>query len=77
MHELRAIKHPLEINLLQHACNITEKGFRRVLDFVKPGVMEYEIEAEYVHEFLRSNSKGFAYEPIIASGFNACILHYI
>ena len=77
MHELRAIKHPLEINLLQHACNITEKGFRRVLDFVKPGVMEYEIEAEYVHEFLRNRSKGFAYEPIIASGFNACILHYV
>ena len=77
MHELRAIKHPLEIDLLQHACNITEKGFRRVLNFVKPGVMEYEIEAEYMHEFLRNRSKGFAYEPIIASGFNACVLHYI
>ena len=77
MHELRAIKHPLEIDLLQHACNITEKGFRRVLDFVKPGVMEYEIEAEYMHEFLRNRSKGFAYEPIIASGLNACVLHYI
>lgn len=77
MHELRAIKHPLEIDLLQHACNITEKGFRRILDFVKPGVMEYEIEAEYMHEFLRNRSKGFAYEPIIASGLNACVLHYI
>ncbi len=77
MHELRAIKHPLEVDLLQHACNITEKGFRRVLDFVKPGVMEYEIEAEYIHEFIRNRSKGFAYEPIIASGFNACVLHYI
>ena len=77
MHELRAIKHPLEIDLLQHACNITEKGFRRVLDFIKPGVMEYEIEAEYIHEFLRNRSKGFAYEPIIASGLNACVLHYI
>ena len=77
MHELRAVKHPLEIDLMQHACNITEKGFRRVLDFVKPGVMEYEIEAEYMHEFLRNRSKGFAYEPIIASGFNACVLHYI
>ena len=77
MHALRALKHPLEIDLMQHACNITEKGFRRVLDFVKPGVMEYEIEAEYMHEFLRNRSKGFAYEPIIASGFNACVLHYI
>ena len=77
MHELRAVKHPLEIDLLQHACNITEKGFRRVLNFVKPGVMEYEIEAEFMHEFLRNRSKGFAYEPIIASGQNACVLHYI
>jgi len=76
MHELRALKHPLEIDLMQHACNITEKGFRRVLDFIKPGAMEYEIEAEYMHEFLINRSKGFAYEPIIASGFNACVLHY-
>ena len=77
MHELRAVKHAIEIDLLQHACNITEKGFRRVLNFVKPGVTEYEIEAEYMHEFLISRSKGFAYEPIIASGRNACVLHYI
>ena len=77
MHDLRAVKHPLEIELLQHACNITEKGFRRVLNFVKAGVMEYEIEAEYMHEFLINRSKGFAYEPIIASGRNACVLHYI
>ena len=77
MHELRALKHSLEIDLMQHACNITEKGFRRVLDFVKPGVMEYEIEAEYMHEFLINRSKGFAYEPIIASGLSACVLHYI
>ena len=77
MHNLRTVKHPLEIDLLQHACNITEKGFRRVLNFVKAGVMEYEIEAEYMHEFLINRSKGFAYEPIIASGRNACVLHYI
>ena len=77
LHELRSIKHQIEIDLLQHACNITEKGFRRVLDFVKPGVMEYEIEAEFMHEFLINRSKGFAYEPIIASGRNACVLHYI
>ncbi len=77
MHDLRSVKHPVEIELLQRACNITEKGFRRVLKFVKAGVMEYEIEAEYMHEFLINRSKGFAYEPIIASGRNACVLHYI
>jgi len=77
MHQLRAIKSQEEVDMMQKACNITEKGFRRVLGFVKPGVMEYEIQAEYMHEFLRNRSKGFAYEPIIASGFNACVLHYI
>ena len=77
MHELRAVKSQREIELLQHACNITEKGFRRVLSFVRPGVTEFEIQAEYAHEFLRNRSKGFAYEPIVASGFNACVLHYI
>lgn len=77
MRQVRAIKSEAEINMMQHACNITEKGFRRVLDFVKPGVTEYEIQAEYMHEFLRNRSKGFAYEPIIASGYNACILHYV
>lgn len=74
---LRAVKDPEEIARIQHACNITEKGFRRILDFVKPGVWEYEIEAEYAHEFLRNRSKGFAYTPIIASGANANVLHYI
>jgi Xaa-Pro aminopeptidase len=74
---LRAIKEPEEVALLQEACNITEKGFRRILNFVKPGVHEYEIEAEYVHEFIRNRSRGFAYTPIIASGANACILHYV
>ncbi|HCQ29903.1 MAG TPA: X-Pro aminopeptidase [Flavobacteriales bacterium] len=74
---LRAIKSPLEVELIQTACNITEGGFRRVLEFVKPGVMEYEIEAEYLHEFIRNRSKGFAYEPIIASGFDSCVLHYV
>ncbi len=77
MRKLRPIKSQLEIDVLQKACNITEKGFRRVLDFVKPGVMEYEIEAECMHEFLRNRSRGFAYEPIIASGYNACVLHYV
>ena len=77
MHRIRAIKHPIEIELMQTACNITEAGFRRLLGFVKPGVWEYEIEAELSHEFLRNRSKGFAYTPIIASGKNACVLHYI
>jgi Xaa-Pro aminopeptidase len=77
MHELRGIKEKEEINQLQIACDITEKGFRRILSFVKPGVTEYEIEAEFLHEFVRNRSKGFAYEPIIASGASACVLHYI
>ena len=77
MHYLRAIKLPEEVALIQTACNITEKGFRRILNFVKPGVTEYEIEAEFAHEFLRNRSKGFAYTPIVASGANACVLHYI
>lgn len=77
MHELRPIKSAVEIDLLQKACDITEQAFRRVLNFVKPGVMEYEIEAEFIHEFVRNRSRGFGYTPIIASGGNACILHYI
>jgi len=77
MHELRAIKSSIEIDLIQQACNITEKGFRRLLGFVKPGVWEYEIEAELVHEFVRNRSRGFAYGPIIASGSSANVLHYV
>ncbi|MDG1279311.1 MAG: aminopeptidase P family protein [Algoriphagus sp.] len=77
MHELRGVKEQEEIDQLQIACDITEKGFRRILSFVKPGVTEYEIEAEFLHEFVRNRSKGFAYEPIIASGASACVLHYI
>jgi Xaa-Pro aminopeptidase len=77
MHHLRAIKQEEEIIQLQRAIDITQAGFERVLQFVKPGVMEYEIEAEFAHEFLRRGSRGFAYTPIIASGSNACVLHYI
>jgi len=77
LHKTRSIKEASELTLMQTACDITEKGFRRVLDFVKPGVWEYEIEAEFAHEFLRNRSQGFAYTPIIASGKNACVLHYI
>jgi Xaa-Pro aminopeptidase len=77
LQRLRSIKEPQEITLMQEACNITEKGFRRILNFVKPGVAEYEIEAEFAHEFLRNRANGFAYTPIIGSGYNACVLHYI
>lgn len=77
MHKIRSIKDAIEIDLMQRACKITEAGVRRILPFIKPGVWEYEIEAEFAHEFLRNRSKGFAYTPIIASGKNACVLHYI
>jgi Xaa-Pro aminopeptidase len=77
LQRLRSVKELEEIDLIQHACQITEKGFRRILGFVKPGVAEYEIEAEFIHEFIRNRSKGFAYTPIIASGNNANVLHYI
>lgn len=75
--KVRSIKNKYEIDLIQQACNITAKGLNRVLGFVRPGVTEYEIEAELIHEFVRNRSKGFAYGPIIASGANACILHYV
>jgi Xaa-Pro aminopeptidase len=77
LHRLRCVKSEIEIELMQKACDITGQAFRRVLKFVKPGVTEYEIEAEYAHEFLRNGSRGFAYEPIIASGPDSCVLHYI
>jgi len=77
LHQTRAIKSDIEIDLMRQACGITKKGLRRILKFIKPGVMEYEIDAELMHEFLRNRSRGHSYEPIIASGFNACVLHYI
>ena len=77
LQHLRSIKEPEELEIMQHACRITEKGFKRILNFVKPGVMEFEIEAEFMHEFLRNRSRGFAYTPIVASGKNATVLHYI
>lgn len=77
LQRIRSIKEPQELDLIQNACNITEKGYRRLLGFVKPNVAEYEIEAELLHEFVRNRSKGFAYTPIIASGKNANVLHYI
>ncbi|MGL4595931.1 MAG: aminopeptidase P N-terminal domain-containing protein [Bacteroidia bacterium] len=76
MSELRAIKSEIEVMLMQKACDLTEKGFRRLLKFVKPGVWEYEIEAELAHEFIRHGASFAGYEPIIAAGKNSCVLHY-
>lgn len=77
MHRLRMIKDAEEVKFIQKACDITEAGFRRALGFIKPGVGEWEVEAELMHEFLRRGSRGFAYTPIIGSGKNACVLHYV
>ena len=77
MDELRVIKDKVELEQLQKAIDLTEAGFRRALGFIKPGVGEWEIEAEYLHEFVSKRSKGFAYPPIVGSGKNACVLHYV
>lgn len=77
LQQLRSVKDPIELELMQKACDITERGFRRVLNYLKPGVWEFDIEAEFIHEFLKNRSKGFAYTPIVASGNNANVLHYI
>lgn len=76
MHQLRSIKSPLEIEAIKKACEITKKAFLRVLDAIKPGISEHEIEAEIWHEFLINRSRGPAYYPIIASGAGSCVLHY-
>jgi Xaa-Pro aminopeptidase len=76
MHELRAVKSPQELELIRKACAITREGFLRVAKFVKPGVNEGDIEAEFAHEFIRRKG-GFAYPPIIAAGENNCVLHYV
>ncbi|MCB0479970.1 MAG: aminopeptidase P N-terminal domain-containing protein [Flavobacteriales bacterium] len=77
MHDIRSVKEQEEIDAMQLACNITKLGVERILKFIKPGVWEYEIEAELIHEFVRNRSNGFAYTPIIGSGYSACVLHYI
>ncbi len=77
MSDLRTIKSEIEIELIQKACDITEKGFRRVLKYVKPGVKEFQVQAEIDHEFTMNGANGHGYSPIIASGLNACTLHYI
>ncbi len=75
--KLQTVKSHWEVDAIQHCVDITGNAFRRVLDFVRPGVWEYEVEAEVIHEFVRSGMTGHAYTPIIASGKNACVLHYI
>ena len=77
MSKLRSVKQKQELELIQKATNITEEGFRQVLKFLKPGVYEYEVEAEYIHAFIRNGSRGHAYTPIVASGKNNVVLHYI
>ena len=77
LHQLRFIKSNLEIATISHACEITNKAFHRVLKYTEAGKLEYELEAEITHEFLMNRSRGHAYQPIIAGGKNACVLHYI
>lgn len=77
LYEIRMVKEPEEIELLKKATALTNQGFERLLKFVKPGVWEYEIEAELIHEFIKNRGSGFAFDPIIASGSSACVLHYI
>ncbi len=73
----RLVKEPEELRVLQIACDITNKAFGRVLSTVKPGMMEYEVDAEITYEFLKNGARGHAYQPIIASGKNALVLHYV
>lgn len=77
LHRIRSIKEPEELEVMQEACDITEEAFKNILKFVKPGVKEYEIEAEILKTFVSRRSSGFAYTPIIASGKSACVLHYV
>lgn len=77
LQRLRSVKSDLEIDLTRRAIAISKKGWERILRFTKPGVWEYEIEAELIHEFISNRGNGFSFEPIVASGANACVLHYI
>lgn len=77
IYDLRSVKDEIEVALVQEACNITEKGFRRILQSVKPGRWEFEVEADLLHEFQLNRSRRFAYEPIVAGGGNSCVLHYL
>lgn len=75
LHRLRVVKSPEEVEVIRYACRVTGRAFRRILRRVRPGFGEYEVEAEFAHEFLRHRCD-FAYPPILASGRNSCVLHY-
>ncbi len=77
LQRLRSIKTEFELEVMRESVNISKKGWERIMKFVKPGVWEHEIEAELIHEFTRNRGNGFSFEPIIATGQNACTLHYI
>lgn len=77
MRQLRVIKQPIEIELIKRAIEISAKGFKRMAKFLKPNVREFEVEAELTYEFLKNRSRGHAFHPIMASGINACVMHYI
>jgi Xaa-Pro aminopeptidase len=77
MHRVRAVKNQWELDIMQKAADITTGGYLQILKTLKPGVWEYELEAEFMYYFLKNRSRGFAYTPIIGSGYNACVLHYI
>lgn len=77
MHRLRSVKSKAELEIMQKAIACSEKMFHRILKFVKPGYKEYEVEAEVIHEFIRNGASGHSFQPIVASGKNTCILHYI
>ncbi len=77
LHKLRMVKTPTEVAAVKRAIDVTEGAFRRLLGFVRPGVLEYEVEAEMTHEFIRRGTQGHAFSPIIACGANACVLHYV
>ncbi len=77
MKALRIIKSTDEIEMIRKACDITNEAFKRVIKFLKPGITEYEVEAEIIHEFISRGANGHAFQPIVASGINACILHYV
>lgn len=77
LQRLRSVKSEIELSLTKHAISISKKGFERLLKFVKPGVMEYEVEAELIHEYIRNAGTGHSFHPIVASGESACVLHYV
>ena len=77
LQRLRSVKSDIEMALIRHAISISKKGFERIMAFAKPGVMEYEVEAELIHQYIRNAANGHSFHPIVASGASACVLHYI